>query len=173
MTLRVFPVLGGARISGDFGAPRSGGGRAHQGNDLFAPDDTPLVAVDDGTIAFGVDPLGGNVAVLRSADGARYYYAHLSAYEGGSRAVRAGEVIGYLGRTGNAISTDPHLHFEVHPGGGAAIDPAPALTQATVLQPSASGGRRILLPLALAVGAGLGAWWLTDRASAEAFFRRT
>ena len=72
-------------------------------------------AVDDGTIRHDDDPKGGTVLYLTGNDGWRYYYAHLSGYEGKPRKVKAGEVIGYVGRTGNASTREPHLHFEVRP----------------------------------------------------------
>lgn len=134
--LQVFPVIatskGAPSFSDDWGAPRSGG-RTHQGNDIFADKGTPLLAVDDGNVRFGVDPLGGNIASLVGQDKTRYYYAHLDAFEGANRAVKAGEIVGYLGKTGNAASTPPHLHFEVHPDGGAAVDPFPFLKAAPVV----------------------------------------
>jgi hypothetical protein len=123
--IRVFPVAadGHPHYSDDFGAVRSAA-RKHQGNDLFADEGTAIVAVDDGALRFAEDPIGGHAFYLRSADGTVYYGAHLSAYEGPSpRAVRAGEIIGYVGHTGNASTTAPHLHFEVHPAGGVAVDP--------------------------------------------------
>lgn len=135
MSLRIFPVAGGARFTNDWAEPRSGG-RSHLGNDLFAIEGTPLLAVDNGEVRFGTDTLGGNVANLYATDGTKYYYAHLigfagpnggTGYPGMRRVVRAGEVIGYLGRTGNAASTSPHVHFEVHPGNGAAVNPYPML----------------------------------------------
>jgi len=132
MPLRVFPVSGGAKYTNDYGEPRSSG-RKHEGNDLFGPEKKPLLAVDDGEVRFGTDTLGGNVANLRSADGTRYYYAHLYAFEGINRKVQAGDVIGYLGRTGNALTTPTHLHFEVHPAGGAPVNPFPLLATAEKL----------------------------------------
>lgn len=132
MPLRVFPVAGGANYQNDWGFPRSGG-RTHEGNDLFNDEGTPLLAVDDGRLTFGTDTFGGNVAAVRSSDGTRYYYAHLSGYEGAApRQVSAGDVIGYLGRSGNAVHTDPHVHFQMHPGDGAPVNPYPSLTRSAV-----------------------------------------
>src|SRR5512140_1639686 len=105
--IRFFPVAGSARFSDDFGAPRSGG-RTHEGIDLFNSEGTPLVAVDSGDVHFGTDVLGGNIANVYAQEGTRYYYAHLQGFEGVRRFVTAGETIGYLGRTGNAATTEPH-----------------------------------------------------------------
>ncbi|MFN8122418.1 MAG: M23 family metallopeptidase [Thermoleophilia bacterium] len=128
----VFPVAGDVSYSDDYGAPRAGTGW-HQGNDLFAAVGTPVVAVAGGTISkVGWNTLGGNRLWLTDDSGTSYYYAHLSAYApvafDGSR-VRAGEVIAYVGNTGQAATTPPHLHFEVHPGGMDAdpVDPYPLL----------------------------------------------
>lgn len=158
MPLRVFPVAGtSTKYSDDFGAPRSGG-RTHQGNDLFDAIDKPLLAVDDGLVHFGTDPLGGNIATLKSPDGTRYYFAHLNGWAGDNdRQVQAGDVIGYLGKTGNAAGTPSHLHFEVHPDGGDAINPFPLLQAAQHrAAPTKTSTNLVLVALALGGFAYLG-----------------
>jgi murein DD-endopeptidase MepM/ murein hydrolase activator NlpD len=114
------PVAGPRSFADTWGAPRSGG-RSHQGVDMMAPSGTPLVAVESGSATFKTNRLGGNAVWLTGASGTKYYYAHLSAWEGSSRRVSQGDVIGYVGKTGNT-SVD-HLHFEVHPNGGRAVNP--------------------------------------------------
>ncbi len=114
----VFPVYGPASFSSDFGYPRALTGW-HHGNDIFAPLGAPILAVADGTLfSVGWNQVGGWRLWLRDGQGNEYYYAHLSAYsplaENGVR-VRAGDVIGFVGDTGDARGTPPHLHFEIHP----------------------------------------------------------
>jgi murein DD-endopeptidase MepM/ murein hydrolase activator NlpD len=126
----VFPVYGEASFTDDYGAPRAVTGW-HHGNDVFAPAGTPLLAVADGTLSrVGINNLGGNRLWLTDEAGNQFYYAHLSAYApaavSGAR-VRAGQVIGFVGNTGQAITTPPHLHFEVHPQGGDSVNPYPYL----------------------------------------------
>lgn len=125
-----FPVLGQYSFVDTYGAPRADTGW-HHGIDIFAQEGTPLVAVADGTLFnVGVNTLGGNRLWVRDERGNTFYYAHLSAYapsavEGAH--VRAGEVIGFMGHTGDAVGTPTHLHFEVHPGDGDSVNPYPYL----------------------------------------------
>ena len=115
----------GSSFSSTFGAPRSGG-RRHQGVDMMAGRGTSIYAVVSGSVSHSSSGLGGNQIWLHGSDGNTYFYAHLSAYVGGGGAVNAGDEIGKVGDTGNARGT-PHLHFEIHPGGGAAVDPYPTV----------------------------------------------
>ncbi|MEM9515241.1 MAG: peptidoglycan DD-metalloendopeptidase family protein [Actinomycetota bacterium] len=123
----VCPMLGSA-YGDTWGAPRSGG-RRHQGVDMLAPTGVPIVAVVSGVVTFKQNRLGGNAVSLVGDNGNRYYYAHLSRYEGASRRVQQGEVIGYNGDTGNATGV-PHLHFEIRPGGGVTVNPTPSVRAA-------------------------------------------
>ncbi len=120
--------MNGSAYGDSWGAPRSGG-RSHEGVDMLAPMGTPIYAVVSGVVNFKQNRLGGNAASLVGDNGNRYYYAHFSSYEGVSRRVAQGDVIGYNGDTGNATGT-PHLHFEVHPGGGLAVNPTPSVRAA-------------------------------------------
>lgn len=116
----VCPIAGPKAFVDTWGNARSGG-RSHEGVDMMSPGGTPLVAVESGTAQFKTTNLGGNSISLMGASGTRYFYAHLSGWEGSSRSVSQGEVIGYVGSTGNTSAN--HLHFEVHPGGGRAVNP--------------------------------------------------
>jgi murein DD-endopeptidase MepM/ murein hydrolase activator NlpD len=121
-----FPVAGSHNFVDTFGAPRSDV-PVHIGNDVFAAFGTPIVAVADGRLyRVGTLKISGNRLWLRDHEGYRYFYAHLSdfaaaAYNGAD--VHAGEVIGFVGNTGDAEPTPPHLHFEVHMPNGAVVDP--------------------------------------------------
>lgn len=110
-----------APFADTWGAPRSGG-RRHQGVDMIGTRGIPVLAVVDGVAEPKTNILGGTTIWLTGADGHGYYYAHLDGY-GQLGNVKAGTVIGFLGQTGNAQFSIPHLHFEIHPGGGPAVNP--------------------------------------------------
>jgi murein DD-endopeptidase MepM/ murein hydrolase activator NlpD len=120
------PLTVDGQFTDSWGDARSNG-RRHEGVDVVAPRGTPIVAVRSGVAEFKRSRLAGNAIWLTTTDGNRYFYAHLDAWEGESRAVRSGEVIGYVGSTGNARSD--HLHFETHPD-GRPVNPYPAVTRA-------------------------------------------
>ena len=94
---------------------------------MIAPRGTPIYAVTSGYATFKTNTLGGNAVSLVAENGNRYYYAHLDSYQGSSRQVVQGEVVGYNGDSGNARYSTPHLHFEIHPGGGLAVNPYPSV----------------------------------------------
>lgn len=127
MAIGAFPIQGPCWFTDTWHAPRSGG-RLHEGVDLIAKSGQYVYAVVDGTLskqAFDVPGgLSGNAWWLTAADGTYFFYAHMSAFAPdltrGSKVV-AGQIIGYVGSTGNAAA--PHMHFEMHPGGGAAVNP--------------------------------------------------
>jgi murein DD-endopeptidase MepM/ murein hydrolase activator NlpD len=124
-----FPVPSSAarQVDGAFGDERDAGRRAHEGIDIFAARGTPVVAVRDGVARPGTNALGGTVVWLQdSSRGLRYYYAHLDSTAITARQrVAAGTVLGYVGNSGNARTTDPHLHFGIY--AGEPIDPLPFL----------------------------------------------
>lgn len=127
-----FPVEDAAPrdIGSVFGVDRDGGTRKHHGVDIFAEKGTPVTAVINGYVRAGTSDRGGKHVWLTGSmiglGSARYYYAHLDefAVESGDR-VKKGEILGYVGNTGNAITTPPHLHFGIYSGGP--VDPAPFL----------------------------------------------
>src|SRR5262249_24900790 len=106
----------------------------HHGDDLFAPLGTPVLAVADGTVfAVGWNHVGGWRLWVRTDAGDSFYYAHLSGYTATAKNnahVHRGDVLGFVGNTGDAITTWPHLHFEIHPnellslGYNGAVDPS-------------------------------------------------
>jgi murein DD-endopeptidase MepM/ murein hydrolase activator NlpD len=123
------PVQGSVSFTDSWGAPRSGG-RTHKGTDMMAAAGTPTVAPVSGRVEHRGSSLGGLSWWVYGDDGNEYYGTHLSGYENvGAGHVERGTVIGYVGSSGNASASAPHLHFEFHPGGGAAINPYPRLIE--------------------------------------------
>lgn len=129
-----FPVGDPHSFWDSFGAPRMSGTQyehPHQGTDIMAPFGTPLLAAERGIITkMGSDVLGGTKIWVKGASGTYYYYAHLSRFAEGMAnglVVEGGTVIGYVGDSGNARGGAPHLHFEIHPDGGPAVNPYPLL----------------------------------------------
>jgi murein DD-endopeptidase MepM/ murein hydrolase activator NlpD len=129
-----FPVYGHSEFIDTYGAYRPDvSGNFHHGDDIFGELGQPLLAVANGTVfSVGWNRVGGNRLWLRDAQGNEFYYAHLSAFSTlavNGRRVKAGEVIGFMGDTGDAEGTPTHLHFEVHPvsllylGYDGAVDP--------------------------------------------------
>lgn len=147
----LFPVAGEHSFRDTFGAPRDGGRRRHLGIDIFAARGTPVVAVADGTIEeVGTGRLAGQFIVLLHEDGWRSKYLHLNndtpgtddglaiGYAKGIEVgvnLEAGTVIGFVGDSGNAESTSPHLHFALHQPDGQAMNPYSALTGASSAGP--------------------------------------
>jgi murein DD-endopeptidase MepM/ murein hydrolase activator NlpD len=134
----VFPVYGPSGYGDSFQAPRSDvPGGWHHGDDIFAPLGAPVLAVADGTVfSVGRNRIGGNRLWLQDDLGNQYYYAHLSAYTplaSNGLHVRAGDVLGFVGNTGDAAGGPYHLHFEIHPatllflGYDGVVDPTPYL----------------------------------------------
>jgi murein DD-endopeptidase MepM/ murein hydrolase activator NlpD len=126
-----FPVAGDASWSDDWLEARFGPPfHLHQGNDVFAARGTPVRAPFDGVVRFATEDAGGNAAYLTVPDGTYYYMAHLDSFSktfSSGAAVKQGDIVGYTGDTGNAAGGATHVHFEIHPKGGAAVDPKPFL----------------------------------------------
>ena len=154
----VFPVYGPASFGDTFGAPRADvPGGWHHGEDIFSPLGTPLLAVANGTVfSVGWNDIGGWRLWLRDLAGNEFYYAHLSAYSPlavNGRQVRAGDVLGFMGKTGDAEFTPVHLHFEIHPvsllarGYDGAVAPYPFLNAWRRAQDVSFDAGRAYLPL--------------------------
>jgi murein DD-endopeptidase MepM/ murein hydrolase activator NlpD len=152
----VFPVYGPSSFGDTFGAFRSDvAGNWHHGDDIFAELGAPILACADGIVfSVGWNEIGGNRLWLRDEQGNEFYYAHLSAFTplaGNGRLVKAGEVLGFVGNTGDALGTPPHLHFEVHPfsllfmGYDGAVNPTPYLEAWKHLQDVRFDGAAALL----------------------------
>lgn len=129
VAISVFPVQGPCNYENTWHAPR-GIDRKHLGVDILAKEGNLIYAVADGTITkvytVGTDKLAGNGVRLTMPDGTYFFYGHLQRIADGitvGTKVKAGQVVGYNGKTG--ATNTPHLHIEVHPLGGAAIDPTP------------------------------------------------
>ena len=118
-------------------AARDGGRRKHTGIDIFAPKGTAVVAVTDGIISYiGEQPKGGLCLWLTNESGTSFYYAHLDRWAPGlfeGMEVRIGDLLGYVGNTGNAKTTPPHLHFAVNEN-DEMVNPYPILTRAAVVK---------------------------------------
>lgn len=127
-----FPVAAPNHFVDTFGAPRMAGtsyAHTHRGVDIFAAAGAPVVAFERGVVVgMGTDVLGGTKLWLAGHSGTRYYYAHLRAFApalADGQVVEVGQTLAFVGNTGNASTTPPHLHFEIHPRGGPAVDPYP------------------------------------------------
>ena len=129
VVLDAAPVRGPCRFANSWQATR-GNGRLHVGVDLISPAGTPVVAAANGTLTRQTTggARSGNAWWLTTSTGTYFFYAHLASFSNGlsvGSSVHAGDVIGYVGSTGNAVS--PHLHFEIHPGGGGPVNPYSAI----------------------------------------------
>jgi hypothetical protein len=162
----IFPVVGTTSYSDDFGAPRAGG--PHQGIDILAARHAPAVAVEAGKVEFWTTSANaGCMLYLHGASGTTYLYIHLNndltahndnrgscvagtAYAEGLKdgaRVAAGQLVGYVGDSGDANGIHPHLHFEVHPNDGVAVDGYPYLRKAQPLIFYAKAGTKVALSI--------------------------
>ncbi|MEL6984885.1 MAG: peptidoglycan DD-metalloendopeptidase family protein, partial [Actinomycetota bacterium] len=142
----VFPIGGphDLPIIDSFGFPRMTGTpdeHWHEGIDLFAPRGTPLIAAERGLVTrIGSGRLGGLKLWVIGESGTEWYYAHLDSFAPGlhnGQVVEAGELVGYVGNTGNAVGTPPHLHLQMHPDGGRPVNPYPLLKTVSDLDQAA------------------------------------
>jgi hypothetical protein len=165
-TIIVFPILAPTSYTDDFGDPRAGG--PHQGIDMVAPKRALALAAEAGKVKFwGRSATAGCMLYLYGTSGTTYYYVHLNndltrgndnrgkcvagtAYAKGLKSgarVAAGQVVGYVGDSGDANGIHPHLHFELHPNGGHAVDPYPWLQRGQHLLFAAPRGSPFTLEL--------------------------
>ena len=128
-----FPVAGLATWSDDFHDPRyNPTPHYHQGNDIWADAGTPVRAPARGQAELTGEAVGGISVYVTTADGTYYYMTHLAGFAPDLQTgdtVEQGQVVGFTGATGNAAGGPPHVHFEIHPFGGAAVNPKPILDQ--------------------------------------------
>ena len=134
----IFPVETDGIVADTYGAPRDDvPGDWHHGDDIFAPLGTPVVAVASGTLnRVGWNRVGGWRLWVRDRNGDEFYYAHMSGYSPAAlhgKHVHRGEVIGFVGTTGDAFTTPPHLHFEIHPRSLLHLDYAGAVDPTTYI----------------------------------------
>jgi len=150
--IQAFPVGAPSTFSQNFGA-------SHLGTDIFSSEDAPILAAESGSARTDSDPRGGRVVYLRADSGWHYYYAHLSGYEGVfPRRVGAGDVLGYMGNTGNASGGPEHLHFQMATPDGVTVDPYGYLLQA---QRGGVGVRQSRFPwLAVGAAAAAAVWYV-------------
>ena len=125
-----FPVAGRATWSDDWWMPRHTDARwrVHEGLDIFAPNGTPVLAPVDGVVRITNGGLGGLAVTVRQADGTYWYMCHLSGVAAGlatGTEVTTGQVVGFVGTSGDAQGGAPHLHLQIHPRGGAPVPPKP------------------------------------------------
>lgn len=129
------PVVGvvARQLDDSWGAPRDGGERRHKGIDIFAPRGTQIVAVADGILSYiGDQPKGGHCLWLTTESGTSFFYAHLDRWAPGiyeGMEVSSGDLLGFVGNTGNAVSTPSHLHFGINQN-DEMINPYPVLARA-------------------------------------------
>jgi MYXO-CTERM domain-containing protein len=125
--MELFPV-GPSSPSAEF---RDAWNASHHGTDIFAPRGAPVLACDDGRVTAADERKGGTVVYLHATDGTTYFYGHLDERTGEfPRDVVAGDQIGTVGNSGNAMGKETHVHFEVHVPGSGAVDPYPLLASA-------------------------------------------